>query len=186
MAPRVVDWPSASSIRSPRHRLALRVVDWPSTSSIGSPRRRLGHHVVDWVATSLIGSPRRPWPTGSSIRMRYGRFACWAVDLPTVLSFDPGYCRSALRRRSSSRGREGRGQWLQGKRKGQRTGHDKKSWLVFETHRLGLPFHGSPLCSSFPFAFSSIKCDCDGPTSLRKGEGHRVDFSSAIGSEPGR
>ena len=49
----------------------------------------------------------------------------------------------------------------------------------------GLPFHGSPSCSSFPIVFSSIECDADGPTSLNRGEGHLVSFSSMVGSERG-
>ena len=31
-----------------------------------------------------------------------------------------------------------------------RTSHDKKSWFALVTHRLGLPFHGSPLCVFLP------------------------------------
>jgi len=48
------------------------------------------------------------------------------------------------------------------------------SWLVLMTHRLGLPFHGSPLFVLLPLRVSSIEPDDDGPTSFRRGEGHRV------------
>ena len=56
----------------------------------------------------------------------------------------------------------------------------QKSWLVV-THRQGLPFHGSPLCVLLPLRVSSIEPDDDGPTSLRRGEGHRVCLSSGVG-----
>ena len=46
------------------------------------------------------------------------------------------------------------------------------------THRLGLPFHGSPLCVLLPL---HVKPEDDGPTSLRRGEGHRVCLSSVVG-----
>jgi len=42
-----------------------------------------------------------------------------------------------------------------------------------------------PLCVIFPFAYSSIERDGGGPTSLRRGEGHWVGFSSIVGSELG-
>jgi len=48
------------------------------------------------------------------------------------------------------------------------------------THRLGLPFHGSPLCVLLPLRVSSIEPD-DGPTSLRGGEGHHICLSSMVG-----
>jgi len=47
------------------------------------------------------------------------------------------------------------------------------------THRLGLPFHGSPLCTPSPPL--RVKPEDDGPTSLRRGEGHRVYLSSVVG-----
>jgi len=42
---------------------------------------------------------------------------------------------------------------------------------------------GPPCGSSFPFAVSFIERDGDGPTSLRRGEGHQVGVSSVVGSE---
>jgi len=62
----------------------------------------------------------------------------------------------------------------------------QKSGLVLVTHRSGLPLHGSPLWFLPPFAFSSIARDGDGPTSLRRGEGHPMGMSSMVGSKLGR
>jgi hypothetical protein len=55
----------------------------------------------------------------------------------------------------------------------------QKTCLVSVTHRASLPSLGSPLCS-VSIAFSSI-----GPTSLRRGEGHRVALSSIVESKMG-
>jgi len=42
---------------------------------------------------------------------------------------------------------------------------------------------GPPCGSSFPFTVTFIERDGDGPTSLRRGEGHTVGVSSVVGSE---
>jgi hypothetical protein len=53
------------------------------------------------------------------------------------------------------------------------------------TNRAGLPFLGSPSVSSLSIAFSSIEGEVDGPTSLRRGEGHHVGLMSVVKSEVG-
>jgi len=42
---------------------------------------------------------------------------------------------------------------------------------------------GPPCGSSFPFTVTFIERDGDRPTSLRRGEGHKVGVSSVVGSE---
>jgi len=140
---------AVSSIGSWSRQLARHIVEWPRVLSISSVRSRLTHHIIDGRVVLSIGSLS-------------GQLASRDVTGPFV-AFRVVVCV-----------RQG-GQWWQGMRKGYNGGTTK---VVARpcAHCLGLPFHGYPLLFLFPFAFPSIERDDDRPTSLRRGEGHWVNF----------
>jgi hypothetical protein len=184
--------------------VVVRHIVWPLAQSFGPRPRRLAYRriaglvVWSWGPSSHRQGIRRPsaslisplghrlalcvvdWPAGSSLGSASCRLARRVVDWLAVLSFCSLSCRWALCGCSGCRGCYAR--WSAAARKEGR----EKSWLVLVTHRSGLPFHGSPLGSSFPFAFSSSERNGDGPTSLRREEGHQMGVSSMAESELGR
>jgi len=167
LALRIVDWAATSLNGLWCRRSAYRIADWPSTSSIGPSCCRMAHRIVDWPAAasiSLLGCRLAcrtvNWPAGLSIGVPYGRFACWVVEWP-AMSFGLGCCCCA---------------------------HCAVVW-PFAGVRVAVSVRGggqlwlgrSPLCVLLPLRVSSIEPDDDGPTSLRRGEGHRVWLSSVVG-----